>query len=563
MADYRPETCAYCQTDTWCEIRANGKPQCRACKVERFFETVLYAPLGFRLLDWQRKVLRDLYGTVQAETGLRQYRIGFVSMAKKQGKSFLIGGLPIYHLLMENEVRPEAYGAAAAKDQAGIVFKAAAQFVKANPVLSERIKLLESTKRMLRRDGGGSYAVLSADGDVQDGIEPSLAVLDELHRWKTAKADTLYDVITKGVISRHEPLVVEVTTAGEQYESPLWFREHEHARQILDGSLKSDRFYAAIWSADAKRLETDADYWKSREARVAANPSHEDHGGFLKDEALVAEMEKAIANPAQRPKYLRYNLNVPVISGEQRAIEMPRWYECGGGVDLQSWSVYDPKLLIEEWGLKDRACWAGVDASWTIDLTALSLVFPPVGEEPWSIICFFWMPAERVAERERSDRVPYAHWAERKFIEATPGNAVDQNAVKERIRWAAKQFELREVAFDPWNFRTSASDLLGEGLQCIEIRQGYALLSEPTKRLLELYLDRKIRHGNHPVLNWNASCLSLQGDHKDNVQPTKPERGKSSKRIDGISATVTALARAMANPPKSQSVYETRGVLYL
>jgi phage terminase large subunit-like protein len=55
----------------------------------------------------------------------------------------------------------------------------------------------------------------------------------------------------------------------------------------------------------------------------------------------------------------------------------------------------------------------------------------------------------------------------------------------------------------------------------------------------------------------------LQGDHKDNVQPTKPERGKSSKRIDGISATVTALARAMANPPKSQSVYETRGVLYL
>ena len=293
---------------------------------------------------------------------------------------------------------------------------------------------------------------------------------------------------------------------------------------------------------------------------MAANPSHEDHGGFLKDEELVAEREKAIANPAERPKYFRYNLNVPVTSGEQRAIEMPRWYECGGSVDLRNCSVYDPKQLIEEWGLKNRACWAGVDASWTIDLTALSLVFPPVGEEPWSIICFFWMPEERVAERERSDRVPYANWAERKFIEATPGNAVDQNAVKERIRWAAKQFELREVAFDPWNFRTSASDLLGEGMQCIEIRQGYALLSEPTKRLLELYLDRKVRHGNHPVLNWNASCLSLQGDHKDNVQPTKPERGKSSKRIDGISATVTALARAMANPPKVQCVYETRGI---
>ena len=64
MAEYRPETCAYCQADTWCEIRANGKPQCRACKVERFFSEILYPPLGYRLLDWQRKVLRDLYGTV-------------------------------------------------------------------------------------------------------------------------------------------------------------------------------------------------------------------------------------------------------------------------------------------------------------------------------------------------------------------------------------------------------------------------------------------------------------------------------------------------------------------
>jgi phage terminase large subunit-like protein len=85
---------------------------------------------------------------------------------------------------MENERNPEAYGAAAAKDQAGLVFKAAAQLVKANGDLQSRLKVLPSTKRIIRRDGNGFYAVLSADGDVQDGIEPSLSIRDEMHRWR-------------------------------------------------------------------------------------------------------------------------------------------------------------------------------------------------------------------------------------------------------------------------------------------------------------------------------------------------------------------------------------------
>src|ERR1700681_2750242 len=164
VADYRPTTCAYCQADTWCEIRANGKPQCRACKVERFFAEILYPPLGYRLLAWQRKVLRDLYGTVSPEDGRRRYRSAYISVGKKNGKSFLIGGLPLYHLPLENERNPEAYGAAAAKEQASPVLTAAAELVAANPELQSRLRVLPSTKRIVRRDGGGFYVVLSADG---------------------------------------------------------------------------------------------------------------------------------------------------------------------------------------------------------------------------------------------------------------------------------------------------------------------------------------------------------------------------------------------------------------
>jgi phage terminase large subunit-like protein len=103
-------------------------------------------------------------------------------------------------------------------------------------------------------------------------------------------------------------------------------------------------------------------------------------------------------------------------------------------------------------------------------------------------------------------------------------------------------------------------ELNDEGIQAVEITQGYLHLSHATKFLLSAYVDAKLRHGNNPVLNWMASCLQLQYDHKDNCQPTKPERGKSGKRIDGIAATVNALARAVVPAPNRPSVYETRGL---
>lgn len=447
---------------------------------------------------------------------------------------------------MEDELNPEAYGAAAAKEQAGIVFKAAKMLVEANSDLRARLKIIPSTKHIVRRDGGGSYQVLSADGDVQDGIRPSLLIRDEMHRWKTSKAETLYDVTTKGQISRDEPLDLAITTAGAEYESPMWFGEYEVAKEILAGTIPQGGFYAAIWEADKKKLESDPEYWKSREARVAANPSHEDHGGFLKDAAIVRELDKAITQPAQRSKFLRYHLNIPVATQQEPVIDMTRWHQNDGGIDLRKWPSYDIELLIRKWNLIEKTCFLGVDASWTTDFTAVVIGFPPFdGSDVWTVLPFFWVPEERVPELERVCHQPFTDWIDRGFVEATPGNAIDLRAVKDRIRWARQMFDMREMAYDRCNFRSEAMELVDEGIEAIEVPQNYMQLGYPTKFILSMYMDRKLRHGNHPVYNWHAACLQLQYDRKDNCQPSKPERLKSSKRIDGIAATVTLLNRAL------------------
>jgi len=344
-------------------------------------------------------------------------------------------------------------------------------------------------------------------------------------------------------------------------ESPLCWRRHEYATHIQNGVFEDPRFYGRIWAADPKQIETDPDFWTSRQARVQANPSHEDNGGYLKDSVLSDLCLKAQNDPHLRGEYLRYHLNY-WGQRDESVIDMPRWVACGGPDDLRTWPEYDVDLLIEKWGLENRVCFAGIDASWTTDLTSVVLVFPPEYDEPWILLPFFWMADDRIVQLERKDKVPYALWRKQKFIEATPGGNIDLSIIRNKIRWAEERFDLREMCFDPWGFRQTATELATEGITCVEIRQNYANLSEPTKRLLAWYSDRKIRHGNHPVLNWNAKCLALQGDHKDNVQPSKPERAKSSKRIDGISAMITALSRALVCHANG-SVYSRRQTIEL
>jgi phage terminase large subunit-like protein len=149
------------------------------------------------------------------------------------------------------------------------------------------------------------YQVLSADGSGADGIRPSVAIVDELHRWSAPRERTLFDVIRSGTISRPGSLIIQISTAGgAQHESDLCWQAHQRAAAWIAGGSKGGNFYAQIHSCDQKRLGDNPTYWRSRAARVAANPSHEDRGGHLKDSKIAAFIERM-------PKgiYCRYHLN--------------------------------------------------------------------------------------------------------------------------------------------------------------------------------------------------------------------------------------------------------------
>lgn len=495
---------------------------CGACRVEKFFANILFRPRGLQLMGWQRKLLRDIYGNVDVDTGLRKVRTVYAEVPKQNGKSFLVGGLPLYHLVMEGEDRAEAFGCAGALDQAGIVFESAKFLCEENPLLLEQLKIIPSTKRIVRKDGNGVYRVLSADGRLQDGKRPSLAVMDELHRWRTERAEILYNVMTKGTISRREPLVVQITTAGEVHESPIAHRQHQRARQFIDGSQQSDRFYAVIHSADHERIKSDPDYWKSREARVAANPSHEDNGGFLRDGDIEAMMEEG------RAAYLRYHLNI-WGQAEERWLPMDKWLACPRTEPMMG-----------------RACWVGVDLSATTDFTALLFLFCD-DDGNYDTLSFHFVPDARIPDLERKLHQPLREWVRRGYLIATEGDVIDYRAVREKIAWASSVFEIQQIGYDPWNATQFIQELVDDGYRCVKVPQGIAHLTAASKHLEEKVIAGKLRHDGHPVMNWHVDCCSVRSDANGNISPKKPDRAKDSKRIDSVAALVNAMSLAMVH----------------
>ena len=200
--------------------------------------------------------------------------------------------------------------------------------------------------------------------------------------------------------------------------------------------------------------------------------------------------------------------------------------------------------------LKGRACFAGLDLSSTTDVTALVLVFPD-GEGGCDVLPFFWIPGDNLRDRCLRDRVPYDAWIEQGLVYATEGNVVHYAAIQKKLEELRELYDIQEIAFDRWGAAKLTQDLQDAGFSMVQFGQGYASMSAPTKELLNLILAKKIRHGDNPVLRWMADCMEVKQDPAGNLKPSKPDRRRSGKRIDGIVALIMGVDRTQRYRPSA------------
>ena len=175
-----------------------------------------WAGKPFELIDWQERIIRDLFGVVK-ENGYRQFNTAYIEIPKKMGKSELAAAVALLLTCGDSEERAEVYGCAADRQQASIVFEVAADMVKMCPALSKRVKILASQKRIVYHPTNSFYQVLSAEAYSKHGFNIHGVVFDELHTQPTRK---LFDVMTKGSgDARMQPLYFLITTAGTDTRS--------------------------------------------------------------------------------------------------------------------------------------------------------------------------------------------------------------------------------------------------------------------------------------------------------------------------------------------------------
>jgi phage terminase large subunit-like protein len=210
---------------------------------------------------------------------------------------------------------------------------------------------------------------------------------------------------------------------------------------------------------------------------------------------------------------------------------------------------------VEPEELKGKTCYAGLDLSSTTDIAAFVLVIPV--EEDYKVIPVFFIPADNIEARVRKDRVPYDEWVRLGYVIATPGNVIDYQYIYDTIDTYAKDFRIEEIAYDPWNATMLTQKLAEGGMTMVEVRQGFASLSAPTKQLEALILQHRIHHGGNPVLRWMFDNVMVKQDAAGNL---KPDKDKSREKIDGILGLIMAISRAMVNGDTT-SVYDTRGII--
>jgi phage terminase large subunit-like protein len=313
---------------------------------------------GFDVQPWELFIVGQLVGW-KHPSGLRRFREAWWEVAKKNGKTALMGGMALFLAIADQEMNAEIYSLANTREQARLCFKAAQHWHDANKELREHVKSFKSSFVF----EGSTYQILSSESKTADGPNVAAAFFDEVHEFAN---DELFEKITAGRAARKQPLVVSSTTAGNRPESFGGLR-HEYFERLLMGMFEDDSKFAVIYALDEE------DNWKDEACWAKANPNLA--AGVVKIDFLREKIKDIENYPGNLPSFLRYHCNRWSTAMEGHSLPPDRVAACKGLKSNMS------PLELRKWFLdtySDNRCFGGFDYGETSDMCAFTLVFPGI-----------------------------------------------------------------------------------------------------------------------------------------------------------------------------------------
>lgn len=482
----------------------------RAEKIIAFIERYCVTPEGadvgkpLMLAEFQKQFIRDVYDN---PAGTRR---AILSVARKNGKSGLIAGLLLAHLVgPEAKQNSQLVSGAMSRDQAALVFNLAAKMVQQSEALSRIVRIVPSGKRLLGLPLNTEFRALAADGRTAHGLSPVLAILDEVGQVRGPQSDFVDAIITsQGAHADPLQIVISTQAANDADLLSTW---------IDDAKGSNDpRIVCHVYEAPKGCDLLDVDGWK------AANPAL---GLFRSEDDLREQMTQAARMPSMGNTARNLLLNQRV-SLDSPFISPDVWASCG----------CDPEPF-------DGPVYGGLDLSARTDLTALVLIGKVAGK--WQVRPFFWTPEQGIHDRAKRDRAPYDVWARQGFIRTTPGATVDYEAVALDVAEILADLDVTAIAFDRWRIDLLKKELerIGLELPLAPYGQGFKDMSPALDALEAELLNARLAHGGHPVLTMCAANAVTTQDPSGN---RKLDKSRRTGRIDGIQALAMAFGAAQS-----------------
>lgn len=503
----------------------------RAARIIAFIERFCVTPEGAHvgrplvLADFQKDFIRDVYDN---PAGTRR---AILSIARKNGKSGLIAGLLLAHLVgPEAKQNSQIVSGAMSRDQAALVFNLACKMVQQSPKLSPLVRIIPSGKRLIGLPLNVEYKALAADGKTAHGLSPVLAILDEIGQVRGPQSDFI-DAITTSQGAHENPLLIAISTQAASDADLL--------SQWIDDAKRSDdpRIVCHLYAAPEGCDLMDESAWR------AANPAL---GLFRSEDDLREQMQQAQRMPSMENSARNLLLNQRV-STESPFISPDVWKACGVSVRQKSDEGFTGPVF------------AGLDLSARTDLTALVLI----GQDDdgvWQVQSHFWTPEQGLQDRARRDRAPFPTWVKQGYLRTTPGATVDYAHVAADMLEILDGLDVQAIAFDRWRIGELRRELdrLGAELPLVEHGQGFRDMAGALDALEAELLNQRIAHGGHPLLTWCAANATTVRDQAGN---RKLDKSRATGRIDGMQAL--AMAMGAASRAEASTAYAGDGFMFV
>lgn len=556
------------------------RPAKRYAKFCRKYCRHLKGPLGGQpiiLEDWQLEwIVKPLLGWKQ-ENGTRLYREASIWIPRKNGKSMLVATLMLFLLLGDDEPGAELYAAASTRDQAKTLYDMARAQVEGSPELSRLLRVM--SKRILFDSRLSFMEVLASEAGPVHGTNPHVVAIDELH---VHKSRDLYDALVSGRGVRRQPLIFTISTAGIRDDQHIAWKQYQRAKRVAKNPALEPKLLSVIYEAPKDAPLDDPRTW------ALANPGLAG-GSMVTHEFLSDEIAKAKQDPAEENRVRQLHLN-QWVSQVTRWLQLEKWQACHAPA-LRPAAGGQAGVKPPEPG---DECVIGLDFSYSTDLSAAAALFPRrITMDPATAIgaalgllmkasekedaptskkaeqekkfideslerarsfaasfslwveTHFWKPAEELTAASRADGADYEDWAQHGHLTLCPGYTIDDAMIESWVRRMNETYRVRVVAFDRAQAAGCIARLEASGIPVIEVRQGPLTLGPAAKLFEGMISAQRLAHAGNPVMDYCVNNVAVKRTDSGLVLPTK---SKSRGRIDGVSATLTALAELMRAP---------------